>query len=408
MKSRKDIFALVSGIIPILGCGGIVLLAGYFCGPLAIDIIRHTILENPSFLRPPVGELVIPEEFNNRDTELILLKETTLEKPEKYEGMFGNIFVIEEQDALTRTSGDIFSFLDLNSFTFPLSEQSLSPYSLDSDFEFGIIDGNAIVWDALVHEGYIYANPDTPGDKDFIVVLAPPDSKGLRLVDKFQLDAYVRDFVVMRDLLYVADTDESFYVFNISDPGKLDLIAYHEGIDGLGVFTDLFVVGDYIYAVVGDIYVLDFSDPQQPYVVSRFESHYTYYPSRGKFMVSGDKAYLEEVYKHGGSYLSVLNISNPSNPSYIKTYDLCVFCDEWTVIGDIFYLLYSENPYLAPTKNPKELHLFDFSDARSQQYIGGMQLGEGGWRLTPMPLNQLLMTHIKDDEYRLYLYEYVP
>jgi hypothetical protein len=174
------------------------------------------------------------------------------------------------------------------------------------------------------------SNINTPGDPYGIFVsgnyayIADGDSglqvvnisdlQNLFIVSSFQTPGISDDIFVSGNYVLMTDAYSGLQLINISDPANPVLSGnYDQG--GYGVNGDLFVSGDYAYALDdGLLSIVDFSDPSVPFLAGTYNA---IQPSHSVFVIDsilyisfGDCLYPWDCL--GG--FEIINVSNPSNP----------------------------------------------------------------------------------------------
>ncbi len=171
---------------------------------------------------------------------------------------------------------------------------------------------------------------DTPGiavgvfvSGDYAYVADGGYNQGLQVVDisdpenptnasYYYTSDYAYSVFVDGNFAYIADGEAGLQIVNITDPVDPTLAgSYGYNINDA---RDVFVLGDYAYFVdISSLIVLDISDPTNPTYKGNFTTRgYAY----GVF-VDGDYAYIAD----GDSGLTVADISDPSNPTFAGFYD---------------------------------------------------------------------------------------
>lgn len=175
-----------------------------------------------------------------------------------------------------------------------------------------------------------------------------------RVVGRFpspQLFWFITGIAVQGDYVYLADYYEGLKVFDISDPTTPNLAA---SLATPGAPLEIAVSGSYAYVSIlyGNLQVIDITDPTNPKIVSTGPDRVTYLSLDGNrlytfngsveiFDISSapDLVRLGELTEpfptvydlsasqefvcmaHGGMGITVINVSDPSNPATVATYD---------------------------------------------------------------------------------------
>jgi hypothetical protein len=128
-----------------------------------------------------------------------------------------------------------------------------------------------------------------------------------------------RDVAIAGSYAYVADGPWGVQVMDISDPSQPEIIGDH---GTAGTCRCIAVAGGHAYVADGSggLYVLDISDPTDPTRAGRLPI------ATGEFLgiaVDGDYAFLTN---YSGWYIDVVDISDPTNPTSAATFDFPYPC----------------------------------------------------------------------------------
>ena len=155
-------------------------------------------------------------------------------------------------------------------------------------------------------------------------------------------------------LAYVANSDEGFYVLNVSQYVNVVELGH---VDTPGNATDVIIEGRFAYVADGSegIHIVDIFDPTNPTIVSSFDT-----PGHARRMVKqGNTLFIAD----GIGGVIVLDVSNPLRPIFVSemfdavTWDVDLFGGDLVVatdagvfvyqtgqIGNMFHLAF-ENPF---------------------------------------------------------------
>ena len=203
-----------------------------------------------------------------------------------------------------------------------------------------------------------------------------------------------KDVVAIEDILYVASHISGLQIFDVSDPGSIELIGLWD--DNEGIMRDLVNDGDYFYLTdhLGGLYVVDVSDPQAPVAVAQHDIG----GFARKIDIQGDYAYVTEI----PLGLRIFDISNPDAPTEISQQEVEHSPNGITVWGDVavvsaheIYLIDISNP-----EQPREINRIRPPDgSASVSEISGDLLitlvGNGGFCIYDIgdPENEELLCH---------------
>jgi hypothetical protein len=122
----------------------------------------------------------------------------------------------------------------------------------------------------------------------------------------------IRNFAVDGELVYVADYNHGLRIVDVTDPATPVETAYY---NRFGRNLDVRVVGSLAYVrETLDLRILDVSDPQSPLELGHYE------PVAGfnDFEIAGSTVFMvESVFQ----YLVAVDVSDPSNPEVIGTFN---------------------------------------------------------------------------------------
>ncbi len=127
----------------------------------------------------------------------------------------------------------------------------------------------------------------------------------------------------------VAINDEGYTIFDVSMPGQLDV----SNIQGLpGFLTDVAIKGDYAFTGSNGFRVFDVSDISKPQQVAFVDIN------ANALDISGDiLAYIPES-MGAGNRLSIMDISDPENPSEIGHYNNISLSQDAIIHGNYVYV----------------------------------------------------------------------
>ncbi len=193
-------------------------------------------------------------------------------------------------------------------------------------------------------------------------------------------------------LAYVANSDEGFYVLNVSQYMNVVELGH---VDTPGNATDVIIEGRFAYVADGPegIHIVDIFDPTNPTIVSSFDT-----PGHARRMVKqGNTLFIAD----GDGGVQVLDVSNPYQPLFVTemfvaaTWDVDLFGGDLVVatdagvfvyqtgqIGNIFHMAF-ENPF----------DLYEVWDVRVRDGIAFVAGGPDGFYTVDVrnPRNPILL-----------------
>jgi hypothetical protein len=174
-------------------------------------------------------------------------------------------------------------------------------------------------------------------------------------------------------------------------PEPLVLLSEVASVGDLGSVVDVEVSGDIAYLAdsFGGLQVLDLSDPEQPSVVSTFDS-----PGSTR----GQGVFVAEPYLYlaDGKGVRILDISDPTAPEELGFYDTLGFALDLQVVGDMAYVAAREGGFyignFADPANPE--HVSRIFDAGTDHVLD--VLVSGGYAYVAMEGQGLRIVDVSD------------
>ncbi len=197
---------------------------------------------------------------------------------------------------------------------------------------------------------YAYVSDGDPGFRIFDV----SDPTDPNTIGTFQTPYFPWKIVVDGDYAYVADGHSGLTILDISDPANPQLIdSFFEDVD----FRDIYVLGQHAYVLdenivpYGGVHIVNISDLLDPYIEGS-------YPIRvpERINLYGDYSYILD----NQDDIHILDISNPSEPSYSGRYDSPRLLTGVFVDGDYAFV---------PASHPA-LIVIDVTDPTNPAYAG--------------------------------------
>ncbi len=184
--------------------------------------------------------------------------------------------------------------------------------------------GPQLVWfadslpaeDCLKDGNYLYVVSGTPGWEFYVLNVSDPENPFL--VARIDTAPCGDHIVKVGNYLYVSGWPEGGSVlslYDVSDPTAPQFVA--KLLQDAGDVNGLFLVGDTLYAVGDQLYVLDVSDPANPQLVGQTQGDYHGFTSRlHEVFVSGRYAYVAATLE-SDSYILVFDLSDPTAPQEV-------------------------------------------------------------------------------------------
>ncbi|MBD3352199.1 MAG: hypothetical protein GF364_11990 [Candidatus Lokiarchaeota archaeon] len=140
------------------------------------------------------------------------------------------------------------------------------------------------------------------------------------------------DIEISGNMAYVASGSSGIHVVNITDPNKCDIIGSDITYSHA---TGLEISGDYLYVADGSagLCIVDISDPEHP---SRVTFEWTNDFARD-IEISGNYVYIAD--DEGG--IQIFDISIPTWPTKVGSYSLLGNTRDIEIVGDLLYVLNS-------------------------------------------------------------------
>jgi len=239
--------------------------------------------------------LVIYSFLSAQELELI----STLELPEMY------AYGIDVQDGYAYLSCGVYyendSILKVIDVSNPYSPVLIS--TADTTFyERG--------QDIKVKNGYAYIADNWSGIQIFNIQ-SPQNPQPVCIVPT----VYAHTICIRENLLYLANCARGLYIVDISNPNDPTIISQN-GQYGYADAEAVDVAYPYAYIAMlsGDLSVIDISNPYQPVFISMYNGQPRYYDIK----VDGNYAYTAKIVR----VIEIFDISNPSEPILVTSMDL--------------------------------------------------------------------------------------
>lgn len=288
----------------------------------------------------------------------------------------------------------LISKLDGSLYILSVSEPS-QPYVVGSSK----LPADSVVICVKMQGNFVYL-----GMKDGLHVLDISDSANPTTVFIYKTMGWLQHIAVNNTRAYLVDKNDGLYILDITNPAHPNLLGYYKTINGINFIKDIAIAGKYVYLVAKAIHIMDMSNPSNIKEAGSFTPYYGFDDDNGKekIAVYENIAFLNEGYKKSFdpvfmSYLTILDISNPTKPTYIVSYNWCRECTIGGSSPDFLYLLMNN-----------ELHLVDFSSPRDLIDLGYFGLPSENIYEWYANIGKENTIYVVDDQSNFYSLQYTP
>jgi hypothetical protein len=263
------------------------------------------------------------------------------------------------------------------------------------------LPSDLIIWDAIMHGNYVYI-----GTNDGIKVVDISSPTTPQIIGGYSTSELVTHIGINGNRAYMVDRNSGFYILDISNPAGPKLLSYYVKLKGISKINDMVAANNYVYLTDDNdvFYIMDTSDLSNPKEVGSFSTYYGFESSFDPHIVAfNNYVFLSEAYKAPidpviVSHLTILDVSNPSKPLYVVSYEWCEACSIRVISYDIVYL-----------QMENELHIVNFSNLKAPVELGyyGFPFGDPNapW---PTILGQDDYIYVLDDSNNFYVLRYTP
>ena len=195
-----------------------------------------------------------------------------------------------------------------------------------------------------------------------------------------------RDLSIKDTLCFVVSQDSGLVVLNIRDPlnpiklGRCKPNGLRMRVSVLGNYAylchDLNLYGDYPYSNISNFWVIDVSDPVNPFQAGRYESS----GAGGDIFPKDSLVYFAD----GGKGLRVMDVRNPSQPREITHYST----------GDVCWELVKQGNYLYVAHGGDGLRVLDVSNPAQPVEVGHLEMP---WRTFDIVVKDSLLYAAEGD-----------
>jgi hypothetical protein len=171
------------------------------------------------------------------------------------------------------------------------------------------------------------------GNRVYVTVNEMVEFTGVKVIDvsdpaqpveigSFQTPGMPQGLYEVGDIAYIADNN-ALLIYDLADPGWPEFLGSYAPSGGMALIHDVALVGDYVYVIdaAHGIRVLDASNPEQIEEVGSIP-HNQNDATFSRMVISGDRAYYLQDGDISGKQLISLDVSDPTDPQIIGSYDM--------------------------------------------------------------------------------------
>lgn len=265
-----------------------------------------------------------------------------------------------------------FAVLDISSFP---SVSQLGAFSLD---------GNNLPYDMHLEGNYIYATSEAQRRELHIIDVSVPTNPNIKKYFDLPGNADGTGIMEQNNNVYIGRLNNAalpeFYIVNVSN---LDSPSITGSVNlGVNNVFDVFVSGNYAYLATStnnaELTILDISNPAAPIFLSGLDLPTTTDGTRLAY-------YNGIVYLVQGTSMRIINVTNPSSPALLTTYEA------GGSIGDLVIGL-PQHPYifLATSNASMEFQIVDVSNSLSPLIFGQFNTNSPLLGIDYDPVNELV------------------
>ncbi len=209
-----------------------------------------------------------------------------------------------------------------------------------------------------INGNYVYIADFTEG----VVIIDITNPSVLSGGGIYNTPGYARRVTIFGEYVYVSDWGEGIQILQIRDLTTIASVGSETYARDSA--NDIFVDGNYAYLAetYNDLIVIDISDPTQPLKVGNwtFEDPTDNFRSFG-ISVAGDYAYLcTDSLIGGDGGLYVIDVSDPTNPSYVSSVTSVPSLVDIDISGDVCYVTsYNNGVYSMNITDPTNPTILD-------------------------------------------------
>jgi hypothetical protein len=263
--------------------------------------------------------------------------------------------------------------------------------------------------DIKIQGHFIYIGTD-----DGLKILDISNFTFSKIVGAFNTPNRIFRVVVKDNRTYLVDDRAGFYILDTSDITHPQLISYFKRLFNIYQIDEISIVENLVY--VNDcstISILDFSNISSPKLISSYKPRYGFCPTANHaygnhVAVIDHLVFMNEAYKSGvdpviDSHLSLLDVSNPSQPVYLgsSTLDSNIWSENASFIGTTSKLVY--------LRSFNNINLMDFSNPKAPVELGSYELpDENPYYKWDISLGENNLIYVLDEDFNFYTLKYEP
>lgn len=271
------------------------------------------------------------------------------------------------------------------------------------------IPQNTKFWDIKIQGHFIYIGTD-----DGLKIMDISNLIFSEIVGAFKTPNRIFQVVVKDNRTYMVDDQAGFYILDTSNIAHPQLISYFKRLFNIYQIDEMSVVENLVY--VNDcstISILDISDTSNPKLRSSYEPRYGFCPTANhtygnQVDVIDHLVFMNESYKSGidpviNSHLSLLDVSDPSQPVYLgsSTLDSNVWSENASFVGVTSKLVY--------LRSFNNINLIDFSNPKAPVELGYYELpDESPYYKWNISLGENNLIYVLDEDFNFYTLKYEP
>ncbi len=198
---------------------------------------------------------------------------------------------------------------------------------------------------------YVYATSCIPGtefdDYNFCIIdVSDPSSPGLLGTQLFKVIDFMNNILVKGHYAYIF-YDGDLDIYDISDPANMKKAWSYSNLHNLHATDSSFVNDNNLLITKGDtgLEILDVTDPTEPSQVATYDISLEMV---GVFVVKDNYAYIYDIF----SGLKIVDISNPSAPVLAGTFATNSVVDDMCVNGHYLYVAGGTGLQVIDISNP--------------------------------------------------------
>jgi hypothetical protein len=193
-----------------------------------------------------------------------------------------------------------------------------------------------------------------------LTVLDTSDRSAPARILDYELQGSVAEIALLNENLYLAFEGKGVDILDVAEvSGPQSVSAY----DLLGSVNGLAITSNYVYAVDGDLRVINVTDPGTPQLIGTYRT-----PGIAMDVeTAADIAYVAD----GDGGLQIIDVSNPLTPTLLGSYDTPREVQHLALLGNVVFLLEGNGYY---DYTPSMLHIIDVGNPASPMLLNSQTL----------------------------------